>query len=112
MTLNELKALFDENGYDIAAVILEASKLPLDKEQRFLETLMGWQMAQIANTVPAFADPNHPGNEIRPDVHCLGCGEKGCVTSWGDWCFTCNVARMMRISKALDRAEEILRRTA
>jgi hypothetical protein len=112
MTLTDLHTLFNESGYDVAVAVLEDAKLPLDEEQRFLETLMGWHMAQMANTVPAFADPNHPGNTIRPNVRCLGCGEKGCVTSWGDWCFRCNVARMTRISKALDRAEEILRRTA
>lgn len=45
-----------------------------------------------------YADPNHPGNKIRPNVKCIGCGTKGCITAWGPWCFTCNVERMDRIS--------------
>jgi hypothetical protein len=41
-----------------------------------------------------WADPNAPGNKIRPRVRCVGCGAKGCVTHWGPWCFDCNVMRM------------------
>lgn len=41
-----------------------------------------------------WADPNHPGNKLRPKVRCVGCGEKGCITHWGPWCFDCNVERM------------------
>lgn len=41
-----------------------------------------------------FADPHHPGNAIRPNVKCLGCGVMGCTTAWGPWCFDCNVKRM------------------
>jgi hypothetical protein len=44
-----------------------------------------------------FADPNHPGNKIRPRVRCVGCGKLGCITYWGPWCFECNVKRIDRI---------------
>jgi hypothetical protein len=50
----------------------------------------------------AYRDPAHPGNRIRPNVRCLGCGALGCVTYWGDWCFACNVARIDRISASLE----------
>lgn len=50
----------------------------------------------------AYKDPNHPGNRIRPKVRCIGCGALGCVTYWGDWCFTCNVERMDRITVSLE----------
>lgn len=48
-------------------------------------------------TAEPWRDPAHPGNAIRPDVRCIGCGAMGCITAWGPWCFTCNVARMERI---------------
>ena len=54
--------------------------------------------------VEAYKDRNHPGNKIRPRVICLGCGERGCITAWGNWCFDCNVKRMDRIN---DRFAEI-----
>jgi hypothetical protein len=46
-----------------------------------------------------YADPNHPGNKIRPRVRCLGCGKLGCVTAWGPWCFDCNVKRIDRLGR-------------
>jgi hypothetical protein len=49
-----------------------------------------------------YADPDHPGNKIRPRVVCVGCGARGCTTAWGPWCFNCNVARMDRISGFLN----------
>jgi hypothetical protein len=45
-------------------------------------------------------DPTDPSNKLRPRVRCVGCGNKGCVTFWGPWCFPCNVARMTRLSAA------------
>lgn len=45
-----------------------------------------------------YADPDHPGNRIRPKVKCIGCGTRGCTSAWGPWCFACNVARMDRLS--------------
>lgn len=48
-----------------------------------------------------YQDKGHPGNKIRQNVKCLGCGKRGCVTAWGPWCFECNVARMDRIDKSL-----------
>lgn len=50
----------------------------------------------------AYQDPRHSGNKIRPRVRCLGCGEPGCITYWGNWCFKCNVARMDRIDAAFE----------
>lgn len=47
-----------------------------------------------------WADKNHPGNKIRPEVRCLGCGTSGCTTAWGDWCYDCNVQRIERINRA------------
>jgi hypothetical protein len=52
--------------------------------------------AKVADNRP-YANPDHPGNKLRPDVRCLSCGTKGCTTAWGDWCFACNVKRMDRI---------------
>lgn len=46
----------------------------------------------------AWEDPAHPGNQIRPNVKCIGCGSRGCITAWGPWCFECNKARMYRIN--------------
>jgi len=51
-----------------------------------------------------YADRAHPGNKIRSNVRCLGCGKFGCITAWGDWCFECNVERIDRISKAFSNA--------
>ena len=49
--------------------------------------------------IPAYKDPDHPSNVIRPRVRCWGCGKRGCVGKrWGNWCFICNVARIERIS--------------
>lgn len=48
-----------------------------------------------------YRDPSHPGNKIRPNVRCIGCGKKGAITSWGPWCFDCNVERMDRINRSL-----------
>lgn len=55
-----------------------------------------------------WADPNHSGNKIRPNVHCIGCGVKGCITYWGPWCFECNVERMTRLSAVFDRLRDDL----
>jgi hypothetical protein len=55
-----------------------------------------------------WAHPRHPGNRIRPNVKCIGCGSLGCVTAWGPWCFKCNVERMTRLSASFDQlAKEI-----
>jgi hypothetical protein len=56
-----------------------------------------------ANDRP-YADPNHPGNQLRPNVRCVGCGKDGCVTAWGPWCFECNVERLDRISAPFAKA--------
>lgn len=58
----------------------------------------------------SYADPEHPGNKLRPKVKCLGCGTRGCITYWGDWCFDCNVERIDRISGFLE--DEIARYSA
>ena len=49
-----------------------------------------------------WADPNSPGNKIRPRVVCIGCGKKGCTTAWGPWCFDCNFERLTRINKSFE----------
>ena len=49
----------------------------------------------------ACQDPDHPGNKIRTDRKCLGCGKSETTTAWGPWCFECNVKRMDRIDAAL-----------
>ena len=55
-----------------------------------------------------WADPNSPGNKIRPDVKCIGCGKMGCITAWGPWCFECNVPRMKRLNRSMsDLAESV-----
>lgn len=59
-----------------------------------------------------YRDPNHPGNAVRPSVQCIGCGNKGCITAWGPWCFTCNVKRMDRINKALEPVSEMFVRAS
>lgn len=53
-------------------------------------------------------DLKHPGNTIRPNIECLGCGEYGCITAWGDWCFKCNVERIDRIDIKLDELRKAL----
>lgn len=55
-----------------------------------------------------YRDSTHPGNNIRPRVHCWGCGVKGCVTAWGNWCFKCNVERIDRINLQFDRVRKSL----
>ena len=50
-----------------------------------------------------YADPTHPGNALRPGVRCHGCGALICTTAWGDWCFSCNVARLDRITAGLEQ---------
>ena len=59
----------------------------------------------------AWADKNHPSNKLRPRVRCVGCGERGCVTYWGPWCFECNVARMDRLSGTFDKLADNLAQT-
>ncbi len=49
-----------------------------------------------------YADPQHPGNKLRPRVRCYGCGKLGCGTAWGNWCLPCNVDRIDRISGFLE----------
>jgi len=62
--------------------------------------------------IPAYKDPDHPSNVIRPRVRCWGCGKRGCVGKrWGNWCFTCDVARIERISAQLAKAGAILNGT-
>jgi hypothetical protein len=64
----------------------------------------------VSDTAKPWADPEHPGNRIRPNVRCAGCGTKGCVTYWGPWCLACNVARMTRLSATFDRLAADLRK--
>jgi len=52
----------------------------------------------------AYRDLGHPGNAIRKNVVCMGCGCKGCTTAWGPWCFECNVKRIDRINAQLQAA--------
>ena len=56
----------------------------------------------------AYRDPAHPGNKIRPQVSCIGCGIRGCITAWGPWCFKCNIERMDRISAQMDKLRKAL----
>lgn len=58
-----------------------------------------------------WADPNAPGNKIRPRVRCLGCGVLGCVTHWGNWCFECNVRRMDHLDGKFQQMAETLSHT-
>lgn len=57
--------------------------------------------------LPAFADPNHPGN--GPAYHTgRPCIKAGCFrpagTWWSPhWCFECNVERIRKISASLDQ---------
>lgn len=53
-----------------------------------------------------YADPNHPGNKIRPHLRCLGCGCQGVTTAWGQWCLPCNVERIDRIDASFKREIE------
>lgn len=48
-----------------------------------------------------YRDKDHPGNKIRPNLKCYGCGQKGVTTAWGQWCFSCNVSRMDRIGQTI-----------
>ena len=64
----------------------------------------------MADEYRPYRDREHPGNKIRPEVKCLGCGQKGCVTAWGPWCYDCNVKRMDRINDALSPVSEALGR--
>lgn len=50
-------------------------------------------------SLPAYKDPNHSTNKIRPKLKCWGCGKLG-VTGrhWGQWCFECNVERIEGIN--------------
>jgi len=56
----------------------------------------------------AYADPDHKGNKIRPKVRCIGCGNLGCITYWGPWCFECNVERIDRINGAFEPVRRAL----
>lgn len=58
---------------------------------------------------PVYRDPEHPTNKLRPKVRCVGCGNLGCVTYWGPWCFVCNVERMDRITKSLEALAGVIR---
>lgn len=55
-----------------------------------------------------YRNRSHPGNKLRPKVRCSGCGELGCVTYWGKWCFKCNVERMDRIGAKFDKVDAVL----
>ena len=56
-----------------------------------------------------FEDPDHPGNRIRLNIQCVGCGKLGCITAWGPWCFDCNVARIRRINRAFEPIRRAIR---
>ena len=56
----------------------------------------------MAGDLEPWANPDHPGNKIRPRVRCIGCGKMGCTTAWGPWCFACNNERIPRITAALE----------
>ena len=71
-------------------------------------TSHGGRRNGMGNELKAYQDANHPGNKIRPRVRCLGCGTKGCITAWGDWCFSCNVARMDRINVSMEKIRKAL----
>jgi hypothetical protein len=59
-------------------------------------------------SMPAYKNPDHPSNRIRPKVKCWGCGNFGCVGKhWGNWCFGCNVRRIDRISNTLASMESL-----
>jgi len=60
--------------------------------------------------IEAYKDPDHRGNKIRPNVKCIGCGEKGCITAWGNWCFACNVERMERIDASFKELQDAFSR--
>jgi hypothetical protein len=55
-----------------------------------------------------YANPDHPGNKMRPKIKCSGCGKLGCVTYWGKWCFECNVIRMDRLNAAFEPIRKAL----
>ena len=48
-----------------------------------------------------WADINHPSYHGKKTVSCLGCGERCSRSSWGPWCFTCNVYRMTGINRSM-----------
>ena len=56
----------------------------------------------------AWADQAHHSNKLRPNIRCVGCGRKGCVTYWGPWCFDCNVERMDRLSGQFEQVTKAL----
>lgn len=57
--------------------------------------------------IPAYKDPKHPSNKIRPRTQCWGCKKMGCVGKhWGNWCFECNVKRIEGITGALEELVE------
>lgn len=53
-----------------------------------------------------WANPNHPGNRIRPRIKCIGCGIKGCITYWGPWCLKCNIERMDYLTAQFNKIAE------
>ena len=59
-------------------------------------------MADEPKRERAYANADHPGNKIRPRIRCAGCGQMGCTTAWGPWCFDCNIKRMDRIGGFLE----------
>ncbi len=61
---------------------------------------------------PAYENRDHPGNAIRPDVRCTGCGVMGCTTAWGPWCFDCNVKRLRHLDQRFAELEASLLKTA
>lgn len=59
--------------------------------------------------LPAYADPNHRTNKIRPSLKCWGCGTQGVVGKhWGQWCFECNVKRIGCIDAKFQTARKAL----
>lgn len=68
---------------------------------------MAEQAQQAA--LPAYADPAHPTNKIRPRLRCWGCGTKGVVGKhWGQWCFECNVRRIRHLDARFDEIRAAL----
>ena len=60
--------------------------------------------------VAAYADPGHEGNGLAYRTG-KACYEKGCEepagTAWSPyWCFRCNVKRIDRITRQLERMSE------
>lgn len=55
-------------------------------------------------TIPAYKDPNHPGNssKYKTGKKCIDCNKEA-GTQWSElWCFECNVKRIDKINKRLD----------